>query len=124
MSAIVPRRIGREARRYFRLPMFFVVPLAIGIGAAVLVMVAGRSRGAPLVWAAAGAVLAAGLWVGAVAVQSTGWHDVDGWVDCNRYCNGWHRFGVVTFWTPLVAGATLVIASAATVGVRLLRRRR
>jgi len=102
--------------------MFFLVPLAIGIGAAVLVIVAGRSRGAPLVWAAVGAMLAAGLWIGVVAAQSTGWHDVDGWADCNGYCNGWHRFGVVTFWTPPIAGLTLAIASAATIGVRLLRR--
>lgn len=52
--------------------MFFLVPLVIGIGVAGLVIVAGRSRGAPLVWTAVGAMLAAGLWIGVVAAQSTG----------------------------------------------------
>jgi hypothetical protein len=64
--------------------------------------------------------------MGAFGLISTGWNDIDGFVDCNDYCHGWHYVGGFLFWTPLITGLLLVfvLAAAAVIAVRSRSRQR
>jgi hypothetical protein len=101
----------------------FLVALGIACAAAALVVIVGRARNAPFLSALVGIVVAAAIWLGALVLQSRGWRDTDGWVDCNTYCNGWHRLGAIMFWTPVATCLLLVIAVTVGLFVRVRHRR-
>jgi hypothetical protein len=92
----------------------------LAIALAAVILLAGVRVGAPgrVVFVAL-AILAA-AWIGAIGLESTGWKDTDGWVDCNDYCHGWHHVGALIFWTPPLAGLLLLFG----LGLRILVRRR
>jgi hypothetical protein len=67
-----------------------------------------------------GFLVAAAVWGLGIGLMSTGWKDVDGWIDCHDYCHGWHRLGGFLFWTPLFAGVMLLLllGGAAVIAAR------
>lgn len=90
-----------------------LLPLAaLAAAVAGLVVVVGRRRGSTLRTALLGFTGSALAWVGAVAVESTGWKDTDGWIDCQPNCDVWHEVGAVAFWVPLLVAAALLAVAA------------
>ena len=102
--------------------MIFLV-LAFAGALAALVVWVGRSSGRLLLTLAAGVVAAAAAAFGALALESTGWRDTDGWIDCNDYCNGWHKAGAAMFWTPVFTGVLLIVVLIVALVGRAARRR-
>ncbi|HEU5279052.1 MAG TPA: hypothetical protein VFU26_09135 [Gaiellaceae bacterium] len=101
-----------------------MLSVAIAVLVVVAVVLIGRRVGALGRITLASLALLAAIWVGVVALENTGWRDTDGWVDCNDYCNGWHRTGAVLFWTPLLAGVLLVLVLVGGLLARVARRNR
>jgi hypothetical protein len=95
---------------------FVAIGLAIALSVAVGLL--GRRAGAPILIPLVGLIVAVGAAFGAAALESTGWRDTDGWIDCHDYCNGWHRLGAFLFWTPTFTSVLL----AAGIVVALLAR--
>jgi hypothetical protein len=92
--------------------MFLLVAAGLAAAVVVLVVRTGRRRGTLLRSALAAVVAVAVTWGLALALMSTGWKDVDGWIDCNDACHGWHYMGAFLFWTPPIAGLLLVLVAA------------
>ena len=87
--------------------MFFVaVGLAVALG--VFVVWIGRLSGKPVGTMLLGLAIAGAFAFGALALESTGWRDTDGWIDCNDYCHGWHQVGLLLFWTPTMTCVLLL----------------
>lgn len=84
-------------------------------------MVASR-RAPPLALGAALLVVLATIWAGGFALQLSGWRDVDGWVDCNRFCHGWHYVGALLFWAPPLTAAAVLVTVLGVLAARLRRR--
>lgn len=51
------------------------------------------------------------IWIAGISLVYAGWNDVDGFVDCYGFCNGWHLTGrLLSIGPPLVAlGMTLAV---------------
>ncbi len=92
--------------------MFLLVAALVAAVVVALVVRTGRRRGTLLRSAVAAVVAVAVTWGLAIALMSTGWNDVDGWVDCGEHCHGWHYVGAFLFWTPPMAGLMLVLVAA------------
>jgi hypothetical protein len=73
----------------------------------------GRRRGALGRVALVSLGVTAGVWGAGIALMSTGWKDIDGWIDCHDHCHAWHRTGAFLVWTPLLVGVMLVVVLAA-----------
>ena len=93
--------------------------LVIVAATAAAVVAIGRRRrrlGRTALGALAGTVA---VWLTGIALMLTGWKDVDGWIDCNQACHGWHEFGAILFWgPPLLAVVLVVVAIAAALARR------
>lgn len=63
-------------------------------------------------------LVAVGIWVGVIGLALTGWRDLDGAVDCWRYCSAEQEAVRVVFWASPLAALVLAITSVAS----LLRR--
>ncbi len=100
------------------MPFFLLLSVALA-GAILFVCV---RLGAPGRVALVGLAILAASWAGAIWLESTGWKDTDGWVDCHDYCHGWHHVGALIFWTPPLAA--LLLASGLGLYVLVRSRRR
>lgn len=100
--------------------LFWPVVLALAAAAVGVVLLVGRTRRA--LWTALAVALAAlaALWLAGWQVVESGWHDVDGMIDCYPSCDRWHLTGALLLFGPPIVAAILV----ATVTVVALRRRR
>jgi uncharacterized membrane protein len=96
--------------------VLLLLPLFASLAVVFLVITfwIGRRIGAPLRTGLVALALLAAIWLGAITLMSRGWKDIDGWIDCNDYCHGWHYFGAFLFWTPLVAGTLLLLVFVPT----------
>lgn len=65
-----------------------------------------------------GVLTAVAVWLGVVGIMLTGWRDLDGWIDCWRYCTAGQEAMKIAFWASPLAAFVLAIASMAS----LLRR--
>jgi hypothetical protein len=97
---------------------FWPIVLALAALAAGAVLLLGRTRRA--LWAALAVALAVlgAVWLVGWRLVESGWHDVDGFIDC-RSCNGWHLTGALLLFGPPIVALVLV----ATAVVVELRRR-
>jgi hypothetical protein len=66
-----------------------------------------------------GALLGAALWLGLIGLFLTGWRDIDGAIDCWRYCSASQQAAQIAFWLFPVVTVGLGLASTASL---LLRR--
>jgi hypothetical protein len=100
--------------------LFWPIVLSIAALAGGIVLLLGRTRRA--LWVALAVALAAlgVIWLAGWQLVESGWHDVDGFIDCYPSCDGWHLAGSLLIFGPPIVAVILV----ATVTVVALRRRR
>ena len=88
---------------------FLVIATGLAAAFAAGVAVVGLRIGAVGRVALAGIAVVTATWAIGIALISTAWRDIDGFVDCNDYCHGWHYLGAFLFWTPPIAGLLLLL---------------
>jgi len=96
--------------------MWVVWPITLAAGgllAGVVILIRRRSAAAGTVALIAAVTSLAVIWLTGQRLMAAGWHDVDGWSDCYRYCNSWHVLGALLFVGPFVVGCIVVLAVTA-----------
>jgi hypothetical protein len=83
------------------------------------VIALGRLRMAVLQTVLIALAVAGLVWLVGLGLTATGWQDADGWVDCDRNCDGWHWVGGLLVLTPPL----LALALGFAVLVAVLRGR-
>ncbi len=93
--------------------------ILVSVCVAALVMGFRRGRVVPVVVGSIAGL--AMLWIGAVLLSASGWHDADGWVDCYPSCDPLQEVVAVTLGWGL---ALIVLLGLIGVGSALVARRR
>jgi len=88
--------------------LWFAALLALVI--ALMILALGYRSGRLLRTVMVGVLASFATLLAAIALELTGWKDVDGWIDCHG-CHGWHWFGALLFLTPLFLTPVLALAA-------------